>query len=74
MGLYTPHDKTMIPMELPAANGDPLKNALLTFANELGTDPLPVVTDLILNVKAGGATIVNPNSKLVSFSVTPTEG
>lgn len=73
-GLYMPPDKTVIPMELPAATGSPLKNALLNFATTLGTDPLPVVADVSLNIKAGGATTVNPNSKLVSFSVTPTDG
>ena len=73
-GLYTPPDKTVIPMELPAASGVPLKNAMLEFATTLGTDPLAVNADVTLNIRAAGATTVNPNTKLVSFSVTPTDG
>ncbi|MCX6856978.1 MAG: M64 family metallo-endopeptidase, partial [Verrucomicrobia bacterium] len=73
-GLYVPPAKTVIPMELPAPTGAPITNALLTFATTLGADPVAVNADVSMNIKAGGATIVNPNSKLVSFSLTPVDG
>ncbi|MEQ1747982.1 MAG: hypothetical protein ABL974_01060, partial [Prosthecobacter sp.] len=78
-GFYTPPiagtGAGSIIMSLPAAAGSPLKNALLSFATTLGTDPLPVNADVSLEIKPGGTTKVNtPNPKLVTFSVTPTDG
>jgi IgA Peptidase M64 len=74
-GLYTPPDKNIIPMELPAPTGAPLRNALLTFDSTLGTDPVAVSADVSLNLKAGGSSTVNtPNPKLVSYSMTPADG
>ncbi len=74
-GLYTPPITGTIIMGLPAAAGVPLKNALLSFATTLGTDPLPVNADVSLEIKPGGTTKVNtPNPKAVTFSVTPADG
>lgn len=73
-GLYTPPSTTQIIMGLPPASGSPLKNALLGFATTLGDDPLPVDADVSLEIKTGGVTKVNPNTKAVTFSVTPADG
>lgn len=73
-GLYSPPGSGQIIMGLPAATGSPLKNALLGFDTTLGDDPLPVNADVSLEIKTGGVTKVNPNTKAVSFSVTPTDG
>jgi hypothetical protein len=72
---YNPPDTGEIIMGLSAADGDPLKNALLEFAPILGADPVAVDSDVTLEVKAGGATKVNaPNPELVTFTVTPKDG
>jgi hypothetical protein len=72
---YTPPDTGLLIMGLPAAAGNPLKNALLEFAPTLGADTVAVNADVTLEVKAGGITKVNaPNPKLVTFSVTPKDG
>jgi len=74
-GLYTPPDPGQIIMGLPAAAGSPLKNSLLGFDKILGDDPLSVDADVSLEIKPGGSTKVNtPNPKVVTFSVTPTDG
>lgn len=74
-GLYDPPAKTVIPMELPAGTGSPLKNAQLTFQQLLGDDPLAVNADVSLNLKPAGITTINtPNPKAVTFKLTPADG
>ena len=74
-GLYTPPAKTVIPMELAAPTGSPLKNAALSFQQIVGDDPLAVNADVTLNIKPGGATTVNtPNPKFTTFTLTPSDG
>jgi hypothetical protein len=73
--LYTPPGPTTIPMELPAATGNPATNARLAFDTTLGDDPLPVTADVTLAMRAGGGVKINaPNPKNTSLSLTPATG
>lgn len=72
---YTVPGRTELPMGLSAPTGSPLENAHLFFDTTLGADPLAVNADVTLNIKVGGATIVNtPNPKNVTFSMVPSTG
>jgi hypothetical protein len=74
-GRYIRPDNDEIVMGLPAASGEPVKNADLVFDSTLGTDPQPVVADVSLDIRPQGVVkITSPNPKRVTVTIKPDTG